>query len=756
MDTTLFEHACLGKGQLDNLLSWNNKTLQDKAPTSRKRCWRDKWEKDLGLEFLEEEWNKICIMKHKGSMSRKLTLNFKLGDIEHHGNFIRWVHEFIDYKLHNHSGNLSCSRDSRINQVLFPVLYSILFIAGTILNSLAITVFFQLPSKSNFIIFLKNSVISDSLMILTFPFKILGDAKFGLWPVKGFACRYSSVVFYFTMYISIIFLGLITIDRYKKTAQPFNNSCVASLRSAKILSAAVWIVMFSLSLPNMILTNKELTPVSVRNCANLKSDFGLTWHETVNFISQIIFWIVFVIIVVCYLLIARKLFQSFKRTRRNSSKSRKKVNFKVFIIIGIFFICFVPFHFARIPYTLSQTRDVFTCSAQNTLFYVKETTVFLSSLNACLDPFIYFFLCRAFRNSLNTLWRKKQACLYVTAQQESSKRYDMKDTDTMGYSSNFSLADGNCSLDTRTTQVVFPILYTAVFLFGLILNSLSLCIFLKVPSNTVFIIYLKNTVVADIIMTLALPFKIVTESQIGPLWVKVFVCRYSAVVFYTSMYINIILLGLIGLDRFLKIVRPYDRGWIDRPSTAKMISVVVWVIMFAISTPNMILNQPKVPKNFHRCRDLKTQAGEHWHKATSYICLIVFWSVFISMIIFYTILSKKVYDSYRKCHSRESDPRRNTKAKVYIVVFVFFLCFAPYHFVRLPYTFSQTGIITNCIAQQNLYLTKESTLWLAATNVFMDPLIYVVLCKPFRKMLPRFSDSGHSSQETPINNESTM
>ncbi|KAM3930457.1 P2Y purinoceptor 12 [Leptodactylus fuscus] len=330
----------------------------------------------------------------------------------------------------SHGGNITCSRDSRINQVVFPVAYSILFIAGSMMNGLAIVVFFQLPSKSNFIIFLKNSVISDTLMIMTFPFKILGDARLGLWPLKGFACRFTSVVFYFTMYISIIFLGLITIDRYKKTIKPFDNSCTKNLLSAKILSAAIWIIMFFLSLPNMILTNKTLTPKSVRSCANLKSNFGLIWHEIVNYTCQIIFWVTFAIIVVCYLLITKKLFQSYKRTRTEQTQCRKRVNVKVFIIIGVFFVCFVPYHFARIPYTLSQTRHGFRCSAHYTLFYVKESTLFFSSLNACLDPFIYFFLCRSFRNSLITMWRRKSACLSAHTRRKATKRYNINNTET--------------------------------------------------------------------------------------------------------------------------------------------------------------------------------------------------------------------------------------------------------------------------------------------------------------------------------------
>ncbi|KAM4040639.1 P2Y purinoceptor 12 isoform 1-T2 [Anomaloglossus baeobatrachus] len=341
-----------------------------------------------------------------------LGITFKPSNITHHGN------------------NITCSRDSRVNQVVFPVAYSILFIAGFLMNGLAIIVFFQLQSKSNFIIFLKNSVISDTLMIMTFPFKILGDVRLGLWPLKGFACRFTSVVFYFTMYISIIFLGLITIDRYKKTMKPFDNSGTKNLLSAKILSASIWIIMFLLSLPNMILTNKPLTPKNVRSCANLKSKFGLIWHEIVNYTCQIIFWVTFAIIVVCYLLITKKLFQSYKKTRRQQTQCRKRVNVKVFIIIGVFFICFAPYHFARIPYTLSQTRDGFRCSDQYTLFYVKETTLFLSSMNACLDPFIYFFLCKSFRNSLINMWKRKRGGFLAISQRRDARRYTISNTET--------------------------------------------------------------------------------------------------------------------------------------------------------------------------------------------------------------------------------------------------------------------------------------------------------------------------------------
>ena len=225
------------------------------------------------------------------------------------------------------AGNSSqCSRDYKITQVLFPLLYTVLFFVGLITNSLAMRIFFQIRSKSNFIIFLKNTVISDLLMILTFPFKILSDTKLGTGPLRAFVCQVTSVVFYFTMYISISFLGLITIDRYQKTTRPFKTANPNNLLGAKILSVVIWAFMFLISLPNMILTNRRPSDKTVKKCSFLKSEFGLVWHEIVNYVCQVIFWINFLIVIVCYTLITKELYKSYVRTRGAGKVPKKKVN----------------------------------------------------------------------------------------------------------------------------------------------------------------------------------------------------------------------------------------------------------------------------------------------------------------------------------------------------------------------------------------------------------------------------------------------
>lgn len=87
----------------------------------------------------------------------------------------------------------------------------------------------------------------------------------------------------------------------------------------------------------------------------------------------------------------------------------------------------------------------------------------------------------------------------------------------------------------RAAQLVFPVtIYTIVFFMGILLNALALWVFIHIPSSSTFVVYLKNTLVADLIMTLTLPFKSSLDARLGPWQLRAFVCRFSAVIFYDT------------------------------------------------------------------------------------------------------------------------------------------------------------------------------------------------------------------------------
>ncbi|XP_006900124.1 PREDICTED: P2Y purinoceptor 13 [Elephantulus edwardii] len=307
------------------------------------------------------------------------------------------------------NGSERCPRDTRITELLFPALYTGIFLTGLLLNTLALWVFSHIPSSSTFIVYLKNTLVADLVMTLMLPFKILSDAHLAPWQLRAFVCRFSAVVLYEAMYVGITLLGFIAFDRFLKIIRPFGKFFVQKPAFAKIVSAFIWLFMFLISLPNMIFSNREATPQRVKKCTSLKSSLGLKWHEVVNYISQFIFWMVFVLMLLFYMVIAKKVYESYRRSKSKDSRNNKKLEGKVFVVVAVFFVCFVPFHFTRVPYTLSQTNNKTDCRLGNQLFLAKETTLFMAASNICMDPLIYIFLCKKFTERLPCMRRKKTA-----------------------------------------------------------------------------------------------------------------------------------------------------------------------------------------------------------------------------------------------------------------------------------------------------------------------------------------------------------
>ena len=123
---------------------------------------------------------------------------------------------------------------------------------------------------------------------------------------------------------------------------------------------------------------------------------------------QVVFWGTLALMVVCYTFISRRVYQSYKTSRSSSKETSRRAKAKVFVVVIVFFICFAPFHFIRVPYTHTQSQETATdCRAKNIIRISKDTTLFLSATNVCLDPLMYVFLCSVFRKRLMaTLCRK--------------------------------------------------------------------------------------------------------------------------------------------------------------------------------------------------------------------------------------------------------------------------------------------------------------------------------------------------------------
>ncbi|KAI4815875.1 hypothetical protein KUCAC02_006002, partial [Chaenocephalus aceratus] len=449
---------------------------------------------------------------------------------------------------------------------------------------------------------------------------------------------------------------------------------------------AAWVSLYLKSTSNFVVYLKNLV------AADIIMTLIMPIKAARDLQDNAFFWIVSVVLAVSYISIANKVIQSFRNSGSSNNQGQKKI---------------------KLPSLTQANGGRGTGTEQN------------KPLSRQLEQEARKE--RVFHPEED--WQTPWDC-DKTATQRCSE--DLKMNNTL---SNTSM---KCVRDTSVTAVVFPCLYSILFIVALILNSLAAWIFFSIPSSSTFVVFLKNVVVADLLMTLTIPLRVLSDAGVGSLYLRAFHCRYSAVLFYITMYISILLLGLISLDRYLKIVRPFGKCALQRVRVGQLLSAAIWVVMLALALPNVILSDqpPRGPGGRLKCTSMKSNAGMLWHAGFNYFCQVVFWGTLALMVVCYTFISKKVYESYKASKCRSQAASRRTKAKVYVVVGVFFICFAPFHFARVPYTLTQTGsMASHCKAQQALYIAKETTLWLSATNVCLDPLIYVFLCKVFRRRL---------------------
>ncbi|XP_065816608.1 P2Y purinoceptor 13-like, partial [Labrus bergylta] len=286
-----------------------------------------------------------------------------------------------------------------------PALYFLLFPIALLLNSVAAWVFLHLKSESTFIVYLKNLVAADIVMTVLVPIKAASDLPGASYVLFTLSCRYFSTMFYSTLYTCITLLGLISLDRFFKIMMP-HSKVFSNLTFSKVVSGSVWVILFGGSaLPNIILSNKSLANMTeISTCMKLKGPAGLEAHEMTVISLNVLFWLISVVIAVCYICITNKVIQSFRNSGSNNNQGKQKIKLRVFLVLIVFFVSFGPYHIIRIPYTFQQVNYSSTTSCSYLLGgFAKDLSLWFATTNICMNPLLYVFLCREFQEALKSM-----------------------------------------------------------------------------------------------------------------------------------------------------------------------------------------------------------------------------------------------------------------------------------------------------------------------------------------------------------------
>ncbi|KAK6295595.1 hypothetical protein J4Q44_G00333080 [Coregonus suidteri] len=298
----------------------------------------------------------------------------------------------------------------------------------------------------------------------------------------------------------------------------------------------------------------------------------------------------------------------------------------------------------------------------------------------------------------------------------------------------------------------FSVLYILFFLTSMAANLVALWAFvLSYNTKKSINVYLVNLLTADLLLTLALPFKVAKDMGVAPWGLMVFHCQVSSVVIYISMYASILFLTFISVDCYLQISQSSRLFRLQEVGFARLMSVVVWLLVLLIMVPNMALPIQDVPeREFLSCSKLKQEVGLHWHGFTVFLCTIIFLNASMAVLVSNGLVLKRLLVSRKDPEERRSARRATVDVAAVTVAYV--VCFVPYHVVRTPYTLAQTQVITpDCQTKRHLFLAKESTLLLVVLHLCLDPVFYYYFSKAFRQRVREVFRSRRSRRSSNTN-----
>ncbi|XP_051535346.1 P2Y purinoceptor 14-like [Myxocyprinus asiaticus] len=284
----------------------------------------------------------------------------------------------------------------------FIFAYSLVFLVSLALNCLTIRVYFctSLQVQSSITVYLKNLVVTDFFLCLSLPVRIATYSNYSVTMYNIF-CSFGATAFYVNMYASILFMGFIAANRYLGIVRPFEAHSLQTIHAARYISTASWLLL--LSIASIYLTLFLQTSWGNDNrseeisCESMHSPQFWITYKIIHCFLIVFFISVLISLILLYWRTLKMLREAQLSTQAMTSNhlfSKSKRN--MLVLVGVFCVCFVPYHLIRLTHMFIKPL-LHDCTIAQVFYILKEVTVLLAVLNACLDPLIYFLFCKAFR-----------------------------------------------------------------------------------------------------------------------------------------------------------------------------------------------------------------------------------------------------------------------------------------------------------------------------------------------------------------------
>ncbi|XP_078071567.1 proteinase-activated receptor 2-like isoform X2 [Mustelus asterias] len=290
---------------------------------------------------------------------------------------------------------------SGLTTVFLPLVYIIVFVIGLPANVMALWVFvYRTKLKHPAAIYMANLALADLLFVIWFPLKIAYHLNSNNWIYGEGLCKVLVVFFYGNMYCSILFMTCLSVQRYWVVVNPISQSR-RKVSIAYAVSIFIWII-FALGTMPLYLNIQQTANVANLNiitCHDVMPEDELASSMFDYFLSLAIgvYFFPALLTLTAYVLMIKTLKASLNED--NIGKSRKRAIELIITVLTMYLVCFTP---SNIMLIVHYSRIKYEGDSNIYAFYI--VSLCLSSINSCIDPFVYYFVSKDFRDHVkNTL-----------------------------------------------------------------------------------------------------------------------------------------------------------------------------------------------------------------------------------------------------------------------------------------------------------------------------------------------------------------
>ncbi|CAH2223625.1 G- coupled receptor 183-like [Pelobates cultripes] len=297
-------------------------------------------------------------------------------------------------------------------KIYFIVYYFALLIIGSGGNILALHLSIKRRKKVNSTdIYLINLALSDALFTLSLPGRITYYILDFNWPFGEAMCKITAFIFYTNTYVGIYFMTCVSVDRYIAVVHALRFGKFRKDRIVKYVCPLVWFLVLVQTMPLLFIpmTNVIGDKVTCMEYFNFETIPQLPVILLVACIVSYFFPVG--VILLCYLRITLKLCKTVKENQVIHKKGHLKTAFTVIMVILVSIVLsFSPYHINITQFMVKRLYYKPSCSENKAFKMSLQITVALMNLNCCLDPVIYFFAFKGYRNRILSMIRS-----YVSA-----------------------------------------------------------------------------------------------------------------------------------------------------------------------------------------------------------------------------------------------------------------------------------------------------------------------------------------------------